>query len=73
MSKKILISVVVIFVVALGLGYLVHGVLVHQDYAKLAGLFRTEQDAANYFPYMLLAHALFAFGSISGAGKKSRF
>lgn len=60
MYKKCLVSVAVIFVVAMGLGYLVHGLLLHDHYAQLAGVFRTPEDAAKYFPYLVLAHVLFA-------------
>jgi hypothetical protein len=62
--KKFWISVVVIFVMSMGLGFLVHGSLLYQDYAQLPTLFRPEQDAANYFPYMLLAHVLIAVGFV---------
>jgi hypothetical protein len=48
MNKKFLISVVVTFVLSMGLGFLVHGVLLHQAYSQLPGLFRTPQDAEAY-------------------------
>ena len=64
MNKKFFISVVVIFVLSMGLGFLVHGVLLNQAYTQLQGLFRTPQDAAAYFPFMLLAHVLIAFGFV---------
>jgi len=62
--RKCVISVAVIFVVAMGLGYLVHGVLLHDHYAQLSGVFRVPEEAAKYFPYMLLAHVLFAVGFV---------
>lgn len=65
MNKRMLISIVVIFIASMGLGFLVHGLLLHQDYAQLPGLFRTEEDSANYFPYMLFAHVLIAIGFVS--------
>lgn len=64
MNKKFFISVVVIFVLSMGLGFLVHGVLLNQAYTQLPGLFRTPQDAEAYFPFMLLAHLLIAFGFV---------
>jgi hypothetical protein len=64
MNKKFIISVVVIFVLSMGLGFLVHGVLLHPAYSQLPGLFRTPQDAQGYFPFMLLAHVLIAFGFV---------
>ena len=57
MNKKFLISVVVMFVLSMGLGFLVHGVLLNQAYVQLQGLFRTPQDAEAYFPFMLLAQS----------------
>lgn len=65
MNKKFLVSVVVIFVLSMGLGFLVHGVLLNPAYTQLQGLlFRTPQDAEAYFPYMLLAHVLISFGFV---------
>jgi hypothetical protein len=40
--------------------FVVHGMLLHQDYAKLPGLFRTEAEAQAYFPLMILAHVVMA-------------
>ena len=41
-------------------GFVVHGVLLHDDYMKLAGLFRSEADAQKNFVWMLLAHVICA-------------
>ncbi len=62
--RKCLLSVVVIFVVSMGLGFIVHGVLLGDDYAALQAIFRTPEDAHNYFAYMLLAHAFFAMAFV---------
>jgi hypothetical protein len=40
--------------------FLVHGVLLHQDYAQLPNLFRPESDAQRHFPLMILAHVIMA-------------
>ena len=64
MNKKFIISVVVMFVLSMGLGFLLHGVLLNQSYTQLPGLFRTPQDAEGYFPFMLLAHVSIAFGFV---------
>jgi hypothetical protein len=64
MNKKFLISVIAIFVLSMGLGFLVHGLLLNQAYTQLQGLFRTPQDAQAYFPFMLLAHVFIAFGFV---------
>jgi len=38
--------------------FVVHGMLLHDDYAKLGTLFRTEADSRPYFPLMILAHVM---------------
>jgi len=60
MNKKMLTSIVVIFILSMALGFLVHGMMLHDDYAQFPNLFRTEEDSANYFGYMLLAHVMMA-------------
>ena len=63
MSSRFWISVVVVFVVAMALDFVVHGVLLRADYAALTPhLFRTPEDGERYFPFMLLAHAFMAIG-----------
>lgn len=62
--KRLLLAFVVAFVLTLGGGFLVHGMLLHGDYAQLPNLLRTEQDAQPYFGYMLLGDALFAFAFV---------
>jgi len=58
MSKKFFIAWVVIFIVWFAGSFVVHGVLLHDDYAKSASLFRTEADSQAYFPWMILAHVM---------------
>ena len=60
MNKKFLIAWVVIFVVWFCGSFVVHGVLLHDDYAKLPNLFRPEADAQKLFPLMVLAHVILA-------------
>ncbi len=62
MDKRFWISAVVMFVLSLGLGFVVHGLLLGGEYAKLTGLFRQPPEADAYFGWMLLAHALIALG-----------
>lgn len=61
MNKKFIISVIVTFVLSMGLGFLVHGYLLAPSYLELKGMMRTPEDAQAFFPYMLLAHAFIAF------------
>lgn len=58
MNKKFVIAWVVIFVVWMLGSYAVHGVLLHDDYAQLPNLMRTEADAQQHFPFMVLAHVI---------------
>jgi len=60
MNKKFAIAWLSIFVVWILGSFVVHGVLLHDDYAKLPNLFRPEADAQQYFPLMILAHVIMA-------------
>jgi hypothetical protein len=60
MNKKFAIAWLSIFVVWMLGSFVVHGVLLHDDYAKLPNLFRPEADAQQYFPLMILAHVIMA-------------
>ena len=58
MNRKFLIAWPVVFVVWLAGSFVIHGVLLHADYAALPALFRTEADSQRLFPLMLLAHVI---------------
>jgi len=62
MDGRFWISVVVLFVVGMTIGFVVHGMLLTSDYAQLPNLLRTQADSQNYFMWMLLAHVLMAVG-----------
>src|SRR6267142_129920 len=62
MGARFWISVGVMCVLALMTGFVVHGILLHSDYAALPNLLRTEADAQGYFGWMILADALIGFG-----------
>jgi hypothetical protein len=62
MNKRFAIAWVVLFIVWMAGDFLVHGVLLDDEYRKLPNLFRSEAEAGPYFPYMLLAH-----GTMAGA------
>lgn len=64
MNRKFLISVVVIFIMSMVLGFVVHGLLLGPGYAQLPNLFRQPPEANGYFPYMLLAHVFLAVGFV---------
>ena len=74
MNKSFFIAWAVIFVGWMLGSFLVHGTLLHSDYAKLSNLFRSETDTQQYFPLMLLAHVLLAgaFTWIYSRGAEAR-
>lgn len=62
MNKQFWISALVMFLATLVVGFVVHVSLLGADYAALPNLYRSEEDSANYFQYMLLAHVLMGIG-----------
>ena len=60
MNRKFFIAWIVIFVAWFLGSFIVHGVLLSADYARLTGLFRTPADSQQYFPLMILAHVTLA-------------
>jgi len=58
MNKRFVIAWVVVFIVWMAGSFVVHGVLLHDDYARLSNLFRTEADARQHFAWMILAHVV---------------
>jgi len=70
MNKKFLISGIAASVVFFLLGFLVHGVLLNQDYMQVKSLMRPEAEAMANMPYMIAAHISmgFAFAWIYSQG-----
>lgn len=61
MNKTFVISVIVLFVLSMALGFVVHGLILGPEYAKLVpGMFRSHDSAGPYFPFMLAAHVSMA-------------
>lgn len=60
MSRKMLMAWVVVFVAWMVGSFVVHGMLLRDDYASVPQLFRPEEEAGQYFVLMLLAHVLLA-------------
>lgn len=60
MNRKFFLAWIVVFVAWMMGSFVVHGVLLHEDYAKLPNLFRPETEAQAYFPLMILAHVIMA-------------
>jgi len=60
MNRRFFIGWVVVFVAWMMGSFVVHGVLLREDYAQLSGLFRPEAESQKYFPLMILAHVIMA-------------
>ena len=58
MSKRFFLAWLVVFIAWFIGSFIVHGVLLHADYAQLSNLFRKETEAQNFFPLMILAHII---------------
>ena len=58
MNKRFLLAWLVIFIAWFIGSFVVHGVLLHDDYASMRNLFRPEAESQQYFPLMLLAHVM---------------
>jgi hypothetical protein len=73
MTRKCIISAIVMFVMAWGLSFLVHGVLLAADYAATQGM-RPPADAQSRIGYLILAQALFgiAFAWVYFQGKEDK-
>jgi len=74
MNKKFAIAWVAIFVAWMAGSFIVHGLLLHGDYARLSNLFRPEADAQQYFPLMILAHVILsgAFAWVYSRGVEAK-
>ena len=59
---RFIISVVVLFVIAMLLGFAIHATLLGADYAALPSLMRPAAEAEQYMGYMIAAHVLIAIG-----------
>jgi hypothetical protein len=60
MNRKFLVTWLVVFVAWMLGSFIVHGTLLHDEYAGLPNLFRSEADAQRHFPLMVLAHVMLA-------------
>lgn len=62
MNKQFILSVVVLFIVTFAFGFLIHGVLLGDDYKALTNLMRPEEEQMSLFHFMALAHLFIAIG-----------
>jgi hypothetical protein len=61
MDKKFWISGIVAAVLFYLLGFVVHGVILLEDYSKLPNLLRSEEEAMSRMAYMIIANLLMGF------------
>lgn len=60
MNKRFAISVVVMFILLMALGFVVHGLLLRPDYGQIPNVMRSDADSQKYMAYMMLGQFLFA-------------
>lgn len=61
MDKRFWISGIVAFVVFYMLSFVVHELILGSDYRQIAAMFRPEETAMSYMPFMFLAHLFMGF------------
>ncbi|HLF03788.1 MAG TPA: hypothetical protein VI855_01005 [Dehalococcoidia bacterium] len=59
-NKKLIITWALVFVVWMAGNFLIHAILLSNDYGQLSSLFRTEAESMRYFPLEILAHIIMA-------------
>ena len=64
MNKRFWISVAVMFVMFMAIGFFVHGYLLQAEYTQLPNLFRSEQDQMNFVVFMPIADLFAAFAVV---------
>ncbi len=74
MNKQFFIAWIVMFIVYMAGGFLVHGLLLQQEYLGLPSLFRSQEESMPFFHWMIIAHVLMAgaFTWIYARGVESR-
>jgi hypothetical protein len=60
MNKKLVVAWALVFVVWMLGDFVIHAVLLSNDYGQLPSLFRTESESMRYFPLEILAHVIMA-------------
>ena len=72
-DRKLIISAIVMFILAWGLSFVVHGLLLGADYSATAGM-RPPAEAQTLMHWMILAQALFgiAFAWVYAQGREDR-
>ncbi len=63
--KKDGVTWLIIFALVTTLGYVIHGVMLSNDYLQAGDLFRSEEEAGAYLPYLLVGNIFFAFAFVA--------
>jgi hypothetical protein len=58
MNTRFLISSAAVIVLLVVFGYLVHGILLAGDYARLPNLYRSPEEQTKYLPFVLAAQVI---------------
>ena len=64
MTKKFWFTALVLFALSMVTDFVLHGLVLHAEYAQLPNLMRTTADSQKYFQWMLVAHLLFALAFV---------
>lgn len=72
--SKLVVSAIVMFMMSFVLSYLVHGVLLHDDYMQMQSWMRPQADVNVLFYFIVIAQALFgvAFAWIYEQGREDK-
>ncbi len=62
--KRFFAACAAVFLVAMLMGFVVHGVLLEADYRSLGSLMRSPEDAQAHFPFMLVATVAFVLAFV---------
>lgn len=63
-GKRFILAFVVVFVFTAAASFVIHGLMLHPDYAQFPNLLRTETDANQHMVYLLAAFAVFALAFV---------
>jgi hypothetical protein len=72
--SKCVVSAIVMFVMAFALSFLVHSVLLYNDYMQMQSWMRPQAQVQSLIPYMIVAQAIFgiAFAWVYVQGRQDR-
>ncbi|HXE74926.1 MAG TPA: hypothetical protein VNN18_04710 [Candidatus Xenobia bacterium] len=68
--KRFALAVLAVLILNNIAGFVIHGMLLQADYAQYPNLLRTQEEAANYFQWMLLNFVVFSVAFVQGVEDK---